>query len=69
VGLKGEKKLKESQVWRNAQECFANVDKSTNVRNGVWVEVMSLEPIVIKKATKEGRDWDLESTWAKGLEV
>jgi hypothetical protein len=38
----------------NSKESFTKVDKDSNVADRVWVEMMELKPVEIKKATKEG---------------
>jgi hypothetical protein len=40
-------------VGFNSEKCFAKVNKDGNVANGVWVEVMELKPVIVKKATEK----------------
>jgi hypothetical protein len=40
-------------VGFNSEKCFAKVNKDRNVANGVWVEVMELKPVIVKKATEK----------------
>jgi hypothetical protein len=40
-------------VGFNSEKCFAKVNKDGNVANGVWVEVMELKPIIVKKAMEK----------------
>jgi hypothetical protein len=40
-------------VGFDSEKCFAEVDENANMTNGIRVEVMELNPVKIKKATKE----------------
>jgi hypothetical protein len=48
-----EKKAEKIPVGFNSKESFAKVDENSNMADWVWVEVMELKPIEIKKATEE----------------
>jgi hypothetical protein len=37
----------------NSKESFTKVDKDGNVADRVWVEMMELKPVEVKKATEE----------------
>jgi hypothetical protein len=37
----------------NSEKCFTKVNKDGNMANGVWIEVMELKPVIVKKATEK----------------
>jgi hypothetical protein len=37
----------------DSEESFAEMDEDGNMANGIWVEVMELKPVEIKKATEK----------------
>ena len=43
----------EIPVGLDPQECFAEMNKDRNVKNGVWGQMLDLNPIEIKESTKE----------------
>jgi hypothetical protein len=51
--LYSKKKAKKILVGFNSKESFAKLDEDGNVANGIRVEVMELQPVEIKKASKE----------------
>jgi hypothetical protein len=52
-------------VGFDSEKCFAEVDKNGNMINGIRVEVMELNPVIIKKATKEGTSGEGQSPFSK----
>jgi hypothetical protein len=51
--LHSEKEAEEIPMGFNSEESFAEMDEDGNVTNGIWVEVMELKPVEIKKASEE----------------
>ena len=43
----------EIPVGLDPQECFAEMNKDRNVKNGVWGQMLDLNPIEIKESAKE----------------
>jgi hypothetical protein len=43
----------------NSKKSFAKMDEDSNVADRVWVEVMELKPVEIKKATSSGENQTL----------
>jgi hypothetical protein len=48
-----EKTTKEGKMGLDAHKCFAEMDEYRNMHDGIWVEVVELKTIVIKKATEK----------------
>jgi hypothetical protein len=48
-----EKEAEKILVGFNSKESFAKMDEDGNMANGIWVEVMELKPVEIKKASEE----------------
>jgi hypothetical protein len=40
-------------VGFNSEKSFVEVNKDGNMANEVWVEVMELKPVIVKKATEK----------------
>jgi hypothetical protein len=52
----------------NSKESFTKVDENSNVADRVWVEMMELKPIEIKKATEEGTDGEGQTPFSEMVE-
>ena len=45
--------LKQVEVGLNPQESFAKMDKDRDMKNGIWGQMMHLNPPMVKEAPKE----------------
>jgi hypothetical protein len=52
----------QAKVWKNSEEGFAEVNKHDNLTHGIGIQMCKIERIKIKEATKEGRNWQGESS-------
>jgi hypothetical protein len=52
-------------VGFDSEEGLTKMDKNQNVANRVWVEVMELKPIIIKKAAEERTRGEGQSPFGK----
>jgi hypothetical protein len=52
-------------VGFDSEKCFAEVDENGNMTNGIRVEVMELNAVIIKKATKEWTSGEGQSPFSK----
>jgi hypothetical protein len=52
----------------NSKENFTKVDENSNVADQVWVEMMELKPIEIKKATEEGTSGESQTPFREMVE-
>jgi hypothetical protein len=50
MGFQMEEILKQIEVGLNPQESFAKMDKDKDVKNGIWGQVMHLNPPMVKRA-------------------
>jgi hypothetical protein len=48
-----EKKVEKIPMGFDSEEGFTEMDKDCDMANGIWVEVMELKPVVVKKTPKE----------------
>ena len=53
MGLQMEEILKQIEVGLNPQKSFTKMDEDRDVENGVWGQVMHLNPPMEKEAPKE----------------
>ena len=52
----------------DSKKSFTEVDKDRDMKNGIGVQMMDLNPIEIKKALKEIRGWKSKTPLNKMLE-
>ena len=52
----------------DSKKSFTEVDKDRDMKNGIGVQMMDLNPIEIKKALKEIRGWKSKTPLSKMLE-
>jgi hypothetical protein len=60
-----EEKAEKISVGFDSEKGFTEMDKNRNVANRVWVEVMELKPVIIKKAAKERTRGEGQSPFGK----
>jgi hypothetical protein len=60
-----EEEAEKIPVVFDSEEGFTEVDKNRNVANRVWVEVMELKPVIIKKAAEERTMGEGQSPFGK----
>ena len=68
MGLQMEKILKQIEVGLNPQKSFTKMDEDRDVENGVWGQVMHLNPPMENEAPKEIRNGKTEASknmWMK----
>jgi hypothetical protein len=53
LGFDVEEEAEQIPVGFDSEKCFAEVDENGNTANGIRVEVMELNPVIVKKATKK----------------
>jgi hypothetical protein len=51
----------QAKVWKNSEEGFTKVNEHDNLKHEVGIQMRKIERIKIKKATKEGRNWQSQS--------
>ena len=59
---------KKVPVGLDSKKSFTEVDKDRDMKNGIGVQMMDLNPIEIKKALKEIRGWKSKTPLNKMLE-
>jgi hypothetical protein len=52
----------------NSKESFTKVDEDCNVADQVWVKIMELKPVEIKKATEEGAGGESQTPFREIVE-
>jgi len=65
LGLEVEEVFEKIKMGFDPQESFAQMDENRNVKDGVWGQVMRLNPPVKKKVTEEIRCWNFKSAFNK----
>jgi hypothetical protein len=55
VGLDFEEVVEKSDGWGDSKECFAKMDKKSDMQNRIGVEMIQLETIEEQQAMKERR--------------
>jgi hypothetical protein len=65
LGFDAEEEAEQIPVGFDSEKCFAEVDENGNIANGIRVEVMELNPVIIKEATKEGTSGEGQSPFGK----
>src|SRR5947207_9945839 len=61
-----EKMTEQSEMGLDSQVSLTKVDKSGNVKDGVWVHMNKFNLIEVQKAAKESVGWDRKSAVKKG---
>jgi uncharacterized membrane protein len=61
VPLEAVQRPPEIEVGSNPQEAFAQMDKNSDLRNGVQLEICYLKPVEMKKTSKECPDGQTEA--------
>jgi hypothetical protein len=56
------------KVGLNPQICFTQMDKDRDVKNGIWGQVVYLNPLVMQKTAEEIRCRNRKSARNKGME-
>ena len=51
----------------NAKVGLVEMDESSNMKNGIRVEMYKLNPVEMEKATEEFSGWQIETTKEEGL--
>jgi hypothetical protein len=52
----------------NSKESFTKVNENSNMTDRVWVEMMELKPVEVKKATEEGTDGESQTPFREIVE-
>jgi hypothetical protein len=60
-----EEETEKIPVGFDSEEGFTEMDKNLDVANGVWVEMMELKPVVVKKATEKGARGEGQTPFGK----
>jgi hypothetical protein len=68
LGFDAEEEAEQIPVGFDSEKCFTEVDENGNVANGIRVEVMELNPVIVKKAPKEGTSGEGQSPFDKMVE-
>ena len=68
AGVEMKKIAKKVLVGLDSKKSFTEVDKDRDMKNGIGVQMMDLNPIEIKKALKEIRGWKSKTPLNKMLE-
>jgi hypothetical protein len=55
-------------MWFNSKESFTKVNKNSNMADRVWVEMMELKPVEVKKATEEGTGGESQTPFREMVE-
>jgi hypothetical protein len=63
-----EKIAKKIPIGFNSEESFTKVDENSNVADRVWIEMMELKPVEVKKATEEGTGGESQTPFREVVE-
>jgi hypothetical protein len=55
------KVLPKPKVWKNSKESFAKVDKHSNLKHRIGIQMRKVRIVKIEKTTKKGRNWQGQS--------
>jgi hypothetical protein len=51
-----------AKVWKHSEEGFAEVNEHGNLKHRIMIQMRKIERMKIKEATKEGRNWQSQSS-------
>jgi hypothetical protein len=63
--LDAEEEVEKTLLGLDSEEGFTEMDKNRNVANRIWVEVMKLKAVIIKKAAEEKTRGEGQSPFGK----
>jgi hypothetical protein len=61
--------LPKLKVWKNSKESFAKVDKHSNLKNIIGIQMCKVQRVKIKKTTKKGETGKASPQMRKGTKI
>jgi hypothetical protein len=58
--------LEQRKIRRNAKKCFIEMDEDGDLKNGIGIEMVQFDLVVIKESTEEITSWEAESAFKEG---
>jgi hypothetical protein len=63
------KVLPKPKVWKNSKESFAKVDKHSNLKHKIGIQMLKVRIVKIKKTTKKGETGKASPRMRKGMKI